>query len=256
MRPAATSCPRVRRHLVPLWLCSLTACATVQPGVRGANDESPTLDAPHSRGGELPALAEWQRPASEAAPLRVSYRVCVRPSDRRPSSVVRVLGDASADAALVPALQTATWELREPQSGDEPRCFLENLEAAADGTWKTAAQPYLLAGPERIEQSGDATPQLPQDALQRLVGKDVVGLYRMCTAPNTGAVTSVAPVVSVPGADSEIAAALRTWKYKATPAESCWIEPLRFTLTAAASDPRRQDLSKMPHEKGKGLSFP
>lgn len=256
MSSRAEASPRVGRYLVSL-LFSITACATVQPGVRGGSEEAPTLDVPHARGGELPALPESLRPAQGAASLHVSYRVCVRPSDRRAISVVRTLGDGIADASLVPALSTASWELREPVAGDELRCFLENLEAAPDGAWKTAAQPYLLAGPDRIEQSGDAAPQLPQEALQRLVGKDVVGLYRMCAAPNTGAVASITPVVSVPGADSEISAALRTWKYKPTPAESCWIEPLRFTLKAAApSEPRQQDLSKMPQEKGKGFSFP
>jgi hypothetical protein len=165
-----------------------------------------------------------------------------------------VVGEPAADALLVPALRAATWQI---ESADDVVCFLESLAAAADGAWQGQSQPYLLAGPDREVQPGDAQPQLPADVQRRLVGKSVVGLFRMCVPKDGGPVSLVTAVVGVPGADDAIGASLKGWRYRGTGAEACWIEPLLFTLTAApAATPEHNDnqqLSKSPRSSGSML---
>lgn len=104
-----------------------------------------------------------------------------------------------------------------------------------------APQPYLTAISERVTKPGDASPQLPEPAQRRLVGKKVVGLYQMCLAAGSGTVATVKPVVGIPGADAEVTTTLRSWSYKALPAETCWVEPLMFTLAGVSAAPAQRD---------------
>lgn len=236
--------------------CAETA-GTVRPGTPPALADVPTVELAHERPGPpLPPLPE----AARARTVRVSYRVCAEPVTGRVREVKPVLGDADADPLLVPALQAAAYKLK---STDEVVCFLESLASAPDGSWQAQAQPYLPAGPEHESQPGEAQPQIPEEAQRRLVGpagRSVVGLFKLCVPAAGGTPESVTAVVSVPGGDDAIVAALRTWRYRGGPARACWIEPLLFNLTTGSppeSDPPagtpgapgrqdNQELSKQP----------
>lgn len=237
--------------------CAETA-GTVRPGAPQTLAEVPTVEIAHERqGAPLPPLPE----AARTQTVRVSYRVCAEPASGRVREVKPILGDAAADPILVPALQAAVFKLK---SADEVVCFLENLALAPDGgTWQAQAQPYLPAGPEHESQPGEAQPQIPEEAQRRLVGpagRSVVGLFKLCVPAAGGTPESVTSVVSVPGGDDAITAALRTWRYRGGPARACWIEPLLFNLTTGSppeSDPPagtpgapgrqdNQELSKQP----------
>ena len=203
--------------------------------------ELATVEVAHQRQGmPLPTLPESARPPTA---IHASYRICVDGPQGRTIDARPLIESLAADSVLLPALRAATWQL----SGvDGPLCFLENLVSNPDGSWRSEPQPYLLSTSERMTQAGDAAPALPPSVQQRLVGKSVVGLYRMCLTKDSGAVSTVTPVVSIPGADADVTTALRSWHYKASADAACWIEPLLFTLNAAPSEPSRPPVNAMP----------
>jgi hypothetical protein len=233
---------RVEVLFVSLLAASGFGCAGGSQQLRESTlpSELATLEVPHQRqGAPLPPLAESARPAT---PHRVSYRVCVDGAQGKVIDVQPLEASPAADQTLLPALRTAVWQV---PGLDEPACFLENFESSADGTWRSLPRPYLPATTERVPQASDANPDLPDAVKQRFAGKSVVGFYRMCLSKDSGAVSSVTPVVGIPGADPEIATVLRNWRYKPTADAACWIEPLMFTMNAAP-DPTAPSVNAMP----------
>lgn len=239
--------------------CFLAGCAgglqeTSKAHAQIRPDEIPTVEAAHERSGPaLPSLAP------SAAPQHLTYRVCIEVGKTRAMDVQPVFGAEPADAVLVPVLRESEWKIapdaQKQHAADGALCFLDSMESGADGALRPAAQPFLTTTAERVAQPGDASPQLPESVQQRFVGKSIIGMYRMCLTAGSGAVSSVQPVVGIPGADAVVTIALRSWKYKPITAETCWVEPLMFTLASGPAAPTQRDdgnsdynrnVSKMP----------
>jgi protein TonB len=72
-------------------------------------------------------------------------------------------------------------------------------------------------------------PHLPDVVKAQRRGSMVTGSYKLCIA-QTGAISSVEVVNSIPGADEPIMATLREWKYKPQAIPICFILYLEFQV--------------------------
>lgn len=72
-------------------------------------------------------------------------------------------------------------------------------------------------------------PHLPDVVKAQRRGSTVTGSYKLCIG-QTGAISSVEVVTSIPGADDPIMATLREWKYKPQAIPICFIQFLEFQV--------------------------
>lgn len=102
--------------------------------------------------------------------------------------------------------------------------------------------------------SVDDDPHLPVEVKFLHPCEVLRGAYKVCVEPTAGGVSSVEVTQSIPGADAQIVAVLRAWRFRAQPMPLCFIQFLEFHIdgdTQCVSDEEyhpfpREQLSSLP----------
>lgn len=98
--------------------------------------------------------------------------------------------------------------------------------AGAGSTPKPKVVPAILI---RKDIMYSADPHLPDVVKAQRRGQTVTGSYKICIAAN-GTISSVETVMSIPGADENIAQTLHTWRYKPQSIPICFVQFLEFVV--------------------------
>lgn len=91
---------------------------------------------------------------------------------------------------------------------------------------KPVNKPAFLIKKDKI--SGDL-PRLPEVIKAQRKGSTVIGTYKICI-DTSGRVSEVTPVASIPGADEQVMATLRTWVFRPQPIPICFIDVFQFII--------------------------
>lgn len=102
--------------------------------------------------------------------------------------------------------------------------------------------------------SVDDAPQLPVEVKTLHPCEVLRGAYKVCIEPTTGGVNSVEVTQSIPGADAQILAVLKAWRFRAQPTPLCFLQFFVFPIdgdTQCVSDEEyhplpREQLSSLP----------
>lgn len=245
MRLLAVSRRFTQRRLPTLcslaWL-PLAACATPQVAsapVSWKKEKLSTGDDPH-----LPPTIGGSRCDST---LVGTYRLCLG-RDGGVQSVDVVAGIPEADDSILSTLRG--WRYRPLPL---PLCFEQNLAfrvecrgggrpttvgGEAERGEATVASPGSAASGAAIVEVQDSwfaeqkisqgdEPRAPAELGQLSCGERLRGRYRLCISPS-GAVQSVVPLQVAFDAAGQIAAALKSWRFRPQPAALCVEKQLEF----------------------------
>jgi protein TonB len=92
---------------------------------------------------------------------------------------------------------------------------------------KPKTVPAILIKKDKISSGDD--PHLPDVVKAQRRGSTVTGSYKVCIA-QSGSISSVDVVQSIPGADESIVSTLRGWRYKPQTIPICFIQFLEFQI--------------------------
>lgn len=237
------------------WLAAAAGCAATRPA-------TPVEIRLSRLGGQLPVLPEEVRARQQGEALLATYKVCLDLTSGAVQHVEPISGVAGADEPIMAALRTWTWLVVVPLSGG-PRnvCFTERLRFSLgekqalpevpphleDGFEIRLREQALMPTPRSIAfrkvRTSGQEPRLPERFEPRDPGlrpPDVSAAYKVCADGASGHVTRVEPAPGLAGADEDLAAALRSWRYQVTwpsfIAEICFVE--RLHLKVRPSNPR------------------
>jgi hypothetical protein len=142
-------------------------------------------------------------------------------------------------AARMPAVKTvgpvAAEPVDEPPPGDEPpdetigETIGETIDETVDETLDEVTPP---AGPYQIavRRLSGADPHLPEVVRRRVRGQPDVSFQARICVDKQGAVSDVAVLQGVDGANEALQATLRQWRYEPQPIPVCFVTQLIFSV--------------------------
>lgn len=233
--------------------------------VRGFLDKEQIRTVIHSHIEEVKACYERELATAPELAGRVLVQFTIGRNGQVQAGLVEssTLGNSRAEQCILAAVKT--WVFPAPQKGiviiTYPFVlrFADSTSVAATTSTPPSAPPQPL--PEvvpalMITQSKVSTgddPHLPEAVKVLHPCDDLVGTYRVCIEPS-GTVGSVEVLQSIAGADTELAATLRTWRFKPQPKPVCFWQTFVFhvggdTTCVRDSDyhPRtKEEVSRLP----------
>jgi hypothetical protein len=243
-------------HAHALAFFTAAAAAAAATGCAATRPATPVEIRLSRLGGQLPVLPEDVRARQQGEALLSTYKVCLDLTSGTVQHVEPISGVAGADEAIMAALRTWTWLVVVPQSGG-PRsvCFTERLRfSLGDKQAPPEVPPHLEDGFEirlrdqalmptprsiafRKVRAAGQEPRLPERFEPRDPGlrpPDVSAAYKVCADGESGQVSRVEPAPGLAGADEDLMAALRSWRYQVTwpafVAEICFLERLQLKV--------------------------
>jgi hypothetical protein len=99
--------------------------------------------------------------------------------------------------------------------------------------------PASLIRKDKISVSDD--PHLPDVVKARYLCAVVTGSYKLCIG-TSGEMSAVDPIMGIPGADEQIVATVRKWRYKPQALPICFVQFFEFHIDGGPEDCNRPEM--------------